>query len=199
MNLQNIIDHHHGDVLGFSRHYLTLYSIVLGLEAKEIFEFGCGFSTQTILEALKQTGGHLTTCDLRPIEKTGNPESLMEENKERWSYIQGDSRQMVPKTKSRPLDMVLHDGAHEWWTLYRDIRNILPRVKKNGIILVHDTEHPAFHIKFVLRIALLFRRHELMTLPYGYGLTLIRLLGGKKNGSITTTWDIERTKKKRPL
>lgn len=192
--IEKIVQNHHGDTLGFSRHYLTLYSIVLGIEAKEVFEFGCGFSTPTILKALEQTGGHLTTCDMRPIEKTGNNPSLLEEYRETWTYLQGDSLETVPPAISGKIfDFVLHDGSHEWRVVYKDLRKILPHIKHNGILLVHDTEHiPTYRLKLSVRLALLGYRHEILTLPYGHGLTIIRILGNKKNGSISTTWEKER-------
>ena len=44
---------------GFTLHYPMLYSLVLGLESKNVFEFGTGFSTHVILHALAKTGGNL--------------------------------------------------------------------------------------------------------------------------------------------
>jgi len=57
MDINEIFKHHHGNYGGFCRHYLTLYSMVLGMEAKSVFEFGCGFSSKAILAALEPTGG----------------------------------------------------------------------------------------------------------------------------------------------
>ena len=49
---------------GMSLHYGFLYSCVIGLESKNVFEFGSGFSTHVILHALEKTGGILTSCDI---------------------------------------------------------------------------------------------------------------------------------------
>ena len=42
---------------GMSLHYGFLYSCVVGLESKNVFEFGSGFSTHVILHALEKTDG----------------------------------------------------------------------------------------------------------------------------------------------
>jgi len=54
-----ILEHVQNRKTGMSPHYPTLYSVVVGLETKTAFEFGTGFSTKTILEALDITGGKL--------------------------------------------------------------------------------------------------------------------------------------------
>lgn len=173
---------------GFSLHYLFLYNLILGMEARNVLELGAGFSTPVILSALEKTGGTLTTCDMRDMKDTGNDPTL-KETYSTWTYLQGDTRTTLNTLKTQSFDVVLHDGSHEWRTVYRDLRKILPHMKKNGIILVHDTEHlPTFHLKLAVRLALLFTPHERVTLPYGYGLTIIRVLKEYGNGSVSLTW-----------
>lgn len=197
-SFEELVRRHHGDVSGFSRHYLTLYSLVLGMEAKNVLELGAGFSTQTILEALKQTGGKLITCDVRDLSDTGNPESLRTDFKDVWTYLQGDTRQTLASLSNKVFDVVLHDGSHEWRVVYKDLRKILPLIKHNGILLVHDTEHiPTYRLMLATRLALLGYRHEIVTLPYGYGLTIVRILGNKKNGSIELSWEKKRAEAKK--
>lgn len=189
--MDKIIEWHHGAKSGFSRHYLTLYSLVLGLEAKKVFEFGSGFSSKTILEALKKTGGELITNDMRSITETGNSEQDLKENPN-WKYLQGKSLDVLKNEKTTGFDLVLHDGSHNVGVVYKDLRKIIPRVKKNGLILVHDTFCKGFHLDLSIRLALLFVRHEKVTLPYGYGLTIIRILSNYGNGQIETKWEKER-------
>ena len=191
-DISRIVDAHHGSSSGFSRHYLTLYSIILGIEAKSVLEVGAGFSTQTILAALKETGGKLMTFDMRDLKGTGNPESLRTEFANAWTYVQGDTRNTLHTIEKMTFDVILHDGSHEWRVVLKDLRKILPHIKQNGLLLVHDTEHPAFRLKFATRLALIGYRHEIVTLPYGYGLTIVRILGNKRNGSVRTTWEKNR-------
>jgi len=189
--MDKILEWHHGAKSGFSRHYLTLYSITLGLEAKKVFEFGSGFSSITILEALKKTGGKLITNDMRSIVDTGNSEQDLKDNPN-WTYLQGKSLEVLKNEKTTGFDMVLHDGSHDVGVVYKDLRKIIPRMKKNGIILVHDTFYKGFYLWIAIRLALLFVRHERVTLPYGYGLTIIRILSNYGHGSIETAWEKER-------
>ena len=42
---------------------LTLYSLLVGINAKRVLELGVGFSTRTIRAALQRTGGELYSCD----------------------------------------------------------------------------------------------------------------------------------------
>lgn len=189
--LQEIVHQHHDSKSGFARHYLTLYSIIVGMEAKNVLELGMGFSTPTILTALEVTGGTLTSCDMRPIEGTGNSTELLTKYPH-WKYVQGKTKETLKKVQG-PFDVVLHDGSHEFKEVYEDIRAIVPMMKKNGIILVHDTEHGAFKLKLAAKLAMLFRRHSMVTLPYGYGLTIVRIHGNYGNGEVSTTW--EKTRK----
>ena len=83
--MEEVLEKQNKGDTGFCRHYLTLYSIIIGMEAKEVFEFGAGYSSYTILKALKETGGKLTSCDVRKSTEIGvyDPE---------WNFIQNDSR-----------------------------------------------------------------------------------------------------------
>jgi len=190
MQFDEILKKHHTDDAGFCRHYLLLYSMILGMETKSVFEFGCGFSSKVILKALKETGGKLITCDTRPIEGTGNSSEDIEKHKHNWRYIQGDSLSIVKGLKDETFDFVLHDGSHEYKTVEEDIKNILPRCKKNSILLVHDTEHPTddYKLKKAVKNALRQCKHSKITLPYGYGLTIVRIEQDFGNGEIEIEW-----------
>ncbi len=162
--------------------------MVLGVEAKNVLELGAGFSTKTILEALKHTGGKLTTLDQREIEQTGNGADMLQKFPN-WKFVKGHSVKNLGEMSHEPYDLVLHDGSHEWRDVYRDLKKIIPHIKRNGILLVHDTLHkPTFRLLMATKLALLFTRHEIVTLPYGYGLSVIKILGNAKNGDIVTTW-----------
>lgn len=176
---------------GFDLHYPLLYGLIIGMEAKNVLELGAGFSTPTILAALEQTGGNLITCDQRSIEQTGNDPSLKQQYPS-WKYLEGNTDDMLPTITKERFEVILHDASHDVFPVYKDLRKIIPLVKQNGIILVHDTEHPAFRHKWAVRLALLFTCHKKITLPYGYGLTVIRILGNRKNGRVSLTWTKKR-------
>jgi len=191
--LSLITDQSHKNNTGFCRHYMFLYSIVLGLESKNVLEFGSGFSTTCMLEALHLTGGKLTTIEQRPIaeQHLWFNEKTLSENSNRWSYVEGDSLNTVPSINHSPYDLVLHDGSHTASVVAIDINNILPYIKAGGFLLLHDTTHPELGAEMIHAIKssnLSSVAHEIVTLPYGYGLTLVRLLESKTNERINLTW-----------
>lgn len=175
---------------GFRLHYLTLYSIIYGMEAKNVFEFGCGYSTQVILEALSETGGKLTTNDLRKIEDTSNPKELIEEHKHHWRYLEKRSDEALKNDIAGEVyDVVLHDGAHEVLTVMKDIRQIVKHMKQDAILIVHDTNHKSFpYLPWAVRLGLFPYRYELVTLPYGSGLSIVRLKSNLGNGRVELKW-----------
>ena len=191
-NLEKITNQSHKNNTGFCRHYMFLYSLVLGLEAKKVLEFGSGFSTTCILKALELTKGHLTSLEQRPIsqQKDWFTEQTLEENKQRWSYVQVDSINTVQQVSNDSYDLVLHDGSHTASTVKLDINNILPCIKK-GILLIHDTTHYQLGAEMMRAINssdIAQAQHEILTLPYGYGLTLVRILQTKNPEEINLTW-----------
>ena len=179
---------------GFMKHYYTLYSIVEGLEAKETFEFGTGKSTEVILSAQWDIeGAHHTSCDVRELQDTGIVwgsgnivTSCSVGNK--YDFLQGDSR--VIKIPEGPFDFVLHDGSHVPGIVLLDVKKIVKRMKKNSILLVHDTNNTKYKpsLETIVERALRDVYYESVTLPYGYGLTIIKILSDFGNGIVTPTW-----------
>ena len=173
--MDSIIKRHHSDDAGFCRHYMTLYAITLGMEAQNVFEFGAGFSSYAMLEALKKTGGRLTSCDIVP-----------QKPQDKWNFINANSLEIFPIKET--FDLVLHDGSHEKDVVEQDLKNIIPLMKQDALLLVHDTEHKDFQLKEAVENALKYTEHERITLPYGYGLTIIRIKEDFGNGKVEIKW-----------
>jgi predicted O-methyltransferase YrrM len=189
-DLSGIVERAHGAASGFARHYLSLYAMVLGLRAKRVCEFGAGGSTETILLALAASGGSLITSDLRPLAGVGLPDDFAARHAGRFEYVQGAADDFLPRLKGESLDLVLHDGSHEFWQVFRDLRAALPRVKRDGLVLLHDTNHPTFpYLRYAATLALWATgtRYEAVTLPYGCGLTVIRVLS-RRAGACDVAW-----------
>jgi len=76
--------------------------------------------------------------------------------------------------------------------VFRDLRAILPRVKKDGLVLVHDTNHPTFpYLKYAVTLALWATgtRYEKMSLPYGCGLCVVRVRSSRRGvGAADVAW-----------
>lgn len=174
---------------GFTLHYMMLYAIVYGMEAKNVFEFGCGHSSPVILAALKHTGGKLTTNEVRDIKDTGNRPELLEEEKGRWRYLHKFSSEALREDiKGEAFDVVLHDGAHEAITVMKDIRKIVRHMKQGAILLVHDTNHKTFpYLPWAVRLGLFPYRYEKITFPYGHGLTAVRIKSNFGHGKVELT------------
>lgn len=178
---------------GFFKHYYTLFALVDGLEAKNTFEFGTGISTKVIVEAIKRTGGHHTSCDVRDLVDTGVHPSYWVDNAEIWNYLQKSSLSITPEEfkEMGPFDFVLHDGSHNAGEVRRDLINILPSMRKNSILLVHDTfndKYPGMQKAVDLALAKIGIVYEKVILPYSYGLTIVKINEDVGNGTVTPTW-----------
>lgn len=178
MNMDSIHDQIHQKYLcsdtGFSLHYSFLYSVVLGLEAKHVFEFGSGFSTHCILHALEITGGELSSCDARTTDENKAITDYTKKNS-KWNFIHGHSRLALQNHQHAYYDLILHDGSHTRDQVVRDLDNIFPFLKQDGLILVHDTTHPDLGDEMMDALNQFSKNKylDLCTLPYGYGLTII--------------------------
>jgi predicted O-methyltransferase YrrM len=194
MDINEIIEKHHENNAGFCRHYLTLYSIVLGMESKMVFEFGSGFSSKAILCALEKTDGKLISCDKNPLSITSHLYDISEDDKKilakRWRYINKSSKEALKDLTTEVFDVVLHDASHHYKEVFEDLDSIIPRVKKNGIIMIHDTAHPTDNYKLDKSIFMLRDKYdiEFSTLPYGYGLTICRQLDDLGAGKCVIKW-----------
>lgn len=173
---------------GFCLHYHFLYALVLGLECKSVFEFGSGFSTHCILKALSETGGNLISCDVNTIERNGNITEYSQ-NSKNWELVVGNSNLTVPMINHKQYDLILHDGSHIASEVLIDLKNIYPYLKHDGILVTHDTRHPNLGNDMMGAVNTFAKNKniEMLTLPYGYGLTLLRNRGNKEN-KVNLTW-----------
>lgn len=173
---------------GFSLHYPFLYSLVLGLESQEVFEFGSGFSTHCILHALKKTGGQLTSCDVVHFRENPNVTRYSKKS-DRWTFHHGNSNQILGSIKHKQYDLILHDGSHIKSEVLTDLNTIYPFLKHDGILVTHDTRHHDLGNGMIRAVNEFAKSHdvEMLTLPYGYGLTFFRNRGNRQN-PIRLTW-----------
>lgn len=169
---------------GLSPHYPFLFNVIWGMNAKEVFEFGCGGSSIVICEALKYTGGHVIGC------YTGDAFEKIKDNipDYKGTYYNLNSHKTLDLMDTLPFvwDVVLHDGSHTYSIVKEDIRRIVPMMKQFSLLLVHDTEHE--HCGDDMRRALLEGlegiQYSMTTLPYGFGLTIVRIEGNEQNGQV---------------
>lgn len=172
---------------GFALHYLLLYSIVCGLETKNSYEFGTGLSTEVILNALKETGGRHTSCSKTSREEIC--EGSLKDNTN-WTHHHMISSEALRLLEDDELfDFVLHDGSHNGKIVAPDLVAIVPHMKQYSMILVHDTQHSkSGHSTFEAVVkGLRGVPYSFTTLPYGYGLTIVRIEGNSQNGQVVIT------------
>jgi len=171
---------------GFAAHYLFLYSVVRGLHAQWVFEFGAGLSTRVILDALKPSSGSLMSVSTDAcsdvVSKYDIPSLLSGDVG--WEHHQGLSVDVLPALDIPPLDLVLHDGAHDYETVRADLGAVLPHVKRGGLVLIHDSAHS--HCGAAVRRAIgevVSTRDSFsaVELPYGYGLAILRRMDGDES------------------
>jgi hypothetical protein len=155
-----------------SKHLLILYSMVIGLNAKVIVEFGLGQTTRTLRAAALVSGGILHTCDFDRRRFSG----ALAEQDEHWRLYLEPSKSFIPKIQP-PIDFALHDGAHDYWGVRSDLEALIPRMRKFGIICVHDTQQTDLHrhVLPALRDATRNASVSLTNLPFCAGLAIIRI------------------------
>jgi len=173
---------------GFTLHYPFLYSLVLGLESEEVFEFGTGFSTHCILNALEKTGGQLISCDVTHYNDNPNVTEFTKQS-ERWAFHHGNSNSTFDSINHKQYDLILHDGSHIGPEVLVDLNNIYPYLKHDGILITHDTRHHSLGPDMMNAVDEFSEGKdiEMLTLPYGYGLTFFRNKGNKDN-KVNLTW-----------
>ena len=174
---------------GMSLHYGFLYSCVVGLESKNVFEFGSGFSTHVILHALEETGGILTSCDVTNYSDNPNITDFTKKS-DRWSFYHGNSNEMFEDDiEFEQYDLILHDGSHVGEEVLVDLNIIYPYLKHDCILITHDTRHQTLGegMKNAVEEFAKDKDLEMCTLPYGYGLTFFRNKGNVDN-KVELTW-----------
>ena len=175
--------------IGIFFNYGFLYSCMVGMESKSVFEFGSGFSTHVILHALEKTGGTLTSCDVTNYSDNPNVTDYTKASKQ-WNFYHGNSNELfADDVEFDQYDVILHDGSHIGSEVLVDLNNIYPYLKHDGILITHDTRHHTLG-EGMMGAAEEFASDkdlEMCTLPYGYGLTFFRNKANRNN-PVNLTW-----------
>ena len=177
-----------------NKHYWTVFSIAYGLQTKTAFEFGAGTSSAVLLTALDLTGGKLISCELEPLDSlVARTPALREYTpSSNWTYWNASSKEALERLTDEGFELVLHDGSHEAHEVEQDIAGILPRLKRFGVLLVHDVEQ--FQLGPQMRRGLLegIRQSGLQvsmtSLPYADGLAILRMESETGRGQIARPW-----------
>lgn len=170
-----------------SKHLLTLYSIVKGLNAKTIIEIGFGRSTFVLARAVHENGGTLITCDANNFSYL-----LNDEERKVVKFIHGDASKVWDICETGIdfafLDFFSITSLNENYS-FRHITNCVEKMKQNAVLAVHDSMDDRYNLKKVLHsIREEFEKKgvfiELVNLPFNYGLCLIRRISPSSFGYI---------------
>lgn len=123
-------------VLNYTKCYKLMYGIIVGINAQKILELGIGseaISTYIFLEALKITGGHLTSVELN---QNYGYEKFFNYDRNKWRVIHSDSA-------SAPIndifDVIMIDTSHIKEQTEKELKMYVPMLRKNGVLFMHDT------------------------------------------------------------
>jgi hypothetical protein len=155
-----------------SKHLLVIYSLVVGVNAKTVLDFGLGQTTGAIRAAAAVTGGVVHTCDFDRRRFA----SILPEQDDRWRLYLEPSSSFIPKIAG-PIDFVMHDGAHDYLNVRQDLAAILPKMRRFGIICVHDSQQPDLSRDMLSAIKDATENHavSITNLPFGAGLAVVRI------------------------
>ena len=178
------------DSYSSSKHLLTLYSVAIGLKAKSILEIGFGRSSFVLIKAAADNGGILTTCDTQDFSYLLNARE-----KSFTTFVHGTSDNAWSAVEQQGVDFAFLDYfSSENITqtfIEKEIRKCISLMKTNGVIAIHDAIVEKYRLKKVLedvKVTLgLFHNSdvEVVSIPYNYGLGLIRLVKKSPYGIIT--------------
>lgn len=115
---------------------LLLYSLIRSIKPKVVVETGThrGKTTLYLAQALEDNGeGHVYTYDPYEWGAEGNFNKFPE-LKKRITYKQIPGNQV----SEEEIDFVFVDGFHEAEIVREEIKVLLPRLSKNGVMVFHD-------------------------------------------------------------
>ncbi len=156
----------------FSKHLLTIYSLAVGVNAKKIVDLGIGTTTRALRFAAQTTGGVCYSCDVDTARFT----SLLEQQDQHWKFFLGASEKFFAQLDG-PYDFVLHDAAHDYYQVKMDLEAIIPKMKRFGLICLHDTQQTELSHDMLAAIkdALRGKAVSMVNLPFSSGLAIIRI------------------------
>jgi len=154
---------------------LILYSLVIGLQAKVVVDLGLGQTTGALRAAAAQTDATVYTCDF----DRRRFEHILSEQDDHWKLCLESSSSFLRKVPE-PIDFVMHDGAHDDFNMRQDLETILPKMRKFGIICIHDTQQFELYRDMLaaIRDATSSFSVSITNLPFSAGLAVLRVESG---------------------
>lgn len=170
------------DEYSTSKHLLTLYAIARGLKAKKILEVGFGRSTPVLARAAMENNGKLLSCDWDNFSYV-----LTKKEKKVVDFYFGEVGKIWEKDEGYDmafLDYFSKPGKKIPY-LISEVESCINKIKKNGIIVVHDVFMDKFRIGSALDQLVKDRDDlEYVVMPFNYGLGVFRCKAESKYGTV---------------
>lgn len=137
MNVSEIISTTLNGTRDSDKHLLTLFSLVISLNAKKVLELGTrnGTTAQALIEACKHTNGHLFSVDI--CQTSYKPPV---EDSSYFTFIQSDAIDFLKKNNEF-YDLIFIDDWHATEHVYNELILLKPYINLKTVILLHDLMH----------------------------------------------------------
>ena len=105
---------------------------------------------------------------------------LLNEQDDAWKLYLEPSASFLRRFPG-PIDFVMHDGAHDYEHVVADLRSILTKMRRFGLICIHDTQEPDLYSDMLgaLRDIASAYPVSLVNLPFASGLAILRVEEGQ--------------------
>lgn len=129
------------------KHLMTLFSIAISINAKNILELGVrrGDTSLPLLLAASITHGVVTSVDINPTEFL-----CPEEFKENWKFYHLNSLEFLKQHKEEKFDLVYIDDWHSYDHVKKELEYIDQMIKPSSIVILHDLMYgntcPYYHV-----------------------------------------------------
>ena len=138
-----------------------------------------GVSTLALLYAMSETNGRLISIDIDDVATEKARRNVDKYELGQWWDLRIANSGEVALTWTDPIDLLFIDGDHALAGVRADIANYLPHLRPSGVALLHDyyadigcvfkSDGVAVVVDELDRAA-----YDVVTLPWAYGLTVVR-------------------------
>ena len=122
-----------------------------------------GGNTRQLLSAAEELGFRLITIDDNPC-----PKDLVDTEVE---WIEGLSFLEIPKLEDESIHFCFIDTDHNSWTVTKEIKELKPKIGKDGVVIFHDTSvyHNTNGISGAYACSYSYPHEDIKSDPRGYG------------------------------
>ncbi len=169
--------HPQGDMKYMHQHLLVLWTVAKFLPAKTIVELGTadGASTMPLLKAAAENDGVLHSVDATscPVAAAAVDYYRLSQ----WWRFHMMSTAAFASVCPQSIDLLFIDADHSYDAVKHDFETFAPRVRKGGLILMHDylLADPPGVSRFIEELKpFAGQEYEIAVLPYCCGLVVVR-------------------------